>query len=77
METTTKFLRLHTKEVMAAVDRGEEIIITWRGHRRARLKAFDQPQNRKGQNPAFALWSDCRGSVDETVRQLRQPREFE
>ena len=37
MEATTKDLRLHTRTLIAATDRGEEVIITYRGKPRARL----------------------------------------
>ncbi|MFO8015861.1 MAG: prevent-host-death family protein, partial [Candidatus Woesearchaeota archaeon] len=30
MEATTKDLRLHTRELLAATDRGEEVVISYR-----------------------------------------------
>ncbi|WP_077530391.1 type II toxin-antitoxin system Phd/YefM family antitoxin [Vreelandella utahensis] len=78
MEATTKYLRLHTRELMAAVERGEEVIITWRGQRRARLTGYDpSPEPASAPNPAFGMWSDSVEDVDQQVRRLRQPRTFE
>ena len=37
MQATTKDLRLRTKEILAASQRGEEVIITFRGEPRAVL----------------------------------------
>ena len=78
MEATTKYLRLHTRELMAAVERGEEVIITWRGQRRARLTGLeDEPQSATTTNPVFGIWADQVEDVDAQVRRLRQPRAFE
>lgn len=78
MEATTKYLRLHTRELMAAVERGEEVIITWRGQRRARLTALESDSEpESGINPAFGIWLDEEGDVEQQVRRLRQPRTFE
>jgi len=75
MKATTKYLRLHTRELMAAVDRGEEIIITWRGKARARLtRLSDNPEQTDMTNPAFNMWQDRDDDVDAQVRELRQPR---
>jgi len=78
MKATTKDLRLHTRELIAMTDRGEEVIITYRGKARARLVPLDaEPQPRQpGANPAFGLWADREDmpSVEEQVRQWRKPR---
>lgn len=79
VEATTKDLRLHTRELIAATDRGEEVIITWRGKPRARLIAFDpdRPVAAAGaRNPAFGLWRDRDMNVEAEVRALRAPRRF-
>lgn len=79
VEATTKDLRLHTRELIAATDRGEEVIITWRGKPRARLIAFDPERPvvaPGGRNPAFGLWRDRNIDVDAEVRALRAPRRF-
>jgi prevent-host-death family protein len=81
MEATTKDLRLHTRELISATDRGEQVIITFRGKPRAMLVPFVEGDLKAldGHNPAFGLWSDrdMDVSVDEQVRQLRRGRRFE
>ena len=81
MEATTKDMRLHSRELLAAVDRGEEIVITYHGRKRARLVPFTiREENRReglAPNPLFGLWSDQTGSVDDHVRRMRQPRAVE
>lgn len=79
MEATTKDLRLHTRELIAATDRGEQVIITYRGKPRAMLTPVTEKSDsarRATRNPAFGLWADaqCTESVDEQVRRLRLPR---
>lgn len=80
MEATTKDLRLHTRELIAATDRGEHVIITFRGKPRAMLTPVRQPSGRRAaRNPAFGLWADeaQTQSVDEQLRDMRKPRNFE
>ncbi|WP_341939628.1 type II toxin-antitoxin system Phd/YefM family antitoxin [Marinimicrobium sp. C2-29] len=80
MEATTKDLRLHTKSLMAATSRGEEVIISYRGKKRAKLVPLDEPPRKPtGANPLFGLWADSDNdtSVEDQVRQLRTPRSFD
>ncbi|MDN5871647.1 MAG: type II toxin-antitoxin system prevent-host-death family antitoxin [Nitrococcus sp.] len=78
MQATTKDLRLRANELLAAVDRGEEVVITYRGRRRARLMPVEEgaPQA-LARNPAFGLWQDRTAEVDSYVRNLRRGRVFE
>ncbi|WP_018878759.1 MULTISPECIES: type II toxin-antitoxin system Phd/YefM family antitoxin [unclassified Thioalkalivibrio] len=80
MEATTKDMRLHSRELLAAVDRGEEIEITYRGQLRARLVPYrarsEATQARSAHNPLFGLWRDQTDPVDEHIRRIRQPRNF-
>lgn len=81
MEATTKDLRLHTRELIAATDRGERVTITFRGKPRAMLTPIEQPEpaSRAERNPAFGLWADVDSlhDVDQLVRTMRKPRSFE
>jgi prevent-host-death family protein len=81
MEATTKDLRLHTRELIAATDRGEEVIITYRGKRRAKLIPCDLPAAEQEEppehNPLFGLWRDKASDVDADVRALRASRTFD
>ena len=76
MEATIRDLRLHTAEVLAAADRGERVTITSRGQVRAVLMRCEETRARAHaeRNPAFGLWEDRQGTVDDDVRRLRQPR---
>ncbi|PAV26648.1 prevent-host-death family protein [Tamilnaduibacter salinus] len=79
MEATTKDLRLHTRELLAATHRGEEIVITLRGKPTARLvplttQTESEPKKR---NPGFGMWSDDLKTVDDQVRALRKGRQFD
>lgn len=77
MEATTKDLRLHTPELLAAADRGESVIITYRGKKRAVLHRWEAGPKQSGthsRNPAFGIWSDRDEDVNEQVRRLRQGR---
>ena len=80
METTTKDLRLRTNAVLAAVDRGETVIVTFRGRKRAVLTRWcgdaQQREGKTGPNPAFGIWRDRDEDVEAQVRRLRQPREL-
>jgi len=77
MEATTKDLRLHTAEMLAAADRGEAVIITYRGKRRAVLTRWQGDETERGaRNPAYGLWQDRTEDVAEQVRRLRQGREL-
>lgn len=77
MEATTKDLRLNTPVLLAATDRGESVIITYRGSRRAVLRRWEDHADRAHadeRNPAFGLWADESENVDQQVRRLSQPR---
>lgn len=83
VEATTKDLRLNTRALLAATDRGEEVIITYRGQRRAKLVPWPGPDESgepaspdRPRNPAFGIWRDRRDAVDEQVRSLRRGRDF-
>ena len=76
MEATTKDLRLHTKAVLSATARGEEVTITYRGKACAILVPLASDTPADGANPLFGLWQDEQvdQEVDDLVRRLRQPR---
>jgi antitoxin (DNA-binding transcriptional repressor) of toxin-antitoxin stability system len=79
MRATTKDLRLHTAEILAATDRGEQVIITYRGKGRALLTRWREEAGRAEspvRNPAFGLWQDRNEDVDTQVRRLRKGREL-
>lgn len=79
MEATTQALRLHTADILAAADRGEEVIITYRRRRRAVIRRWVEPvrdQSQADRRPAFGLWRARDGEVNQQVRQLRRRRDL-
>lgn len=77
MEATTKDLRLHSAELLAATDRGDAVVITYRGRRRAILQRWEESRGRLPagrRNPAFGMWADASDDVAAQVRALRAPR---
>lgn len=78
MKAAARDMRYHLKSVMAAVERGEEVLITNRGHIKARIVAVDS-QKKAGneeQNPFIGMWQDRDDIQDVTayVRQVRRGR---
>ena len=78
MKATTKDLRLHTRKILAATDRGETVVVTTRGRQRAVLRRWEsgEPEDTRGRNPAFGIWRDREGEVPSVVRKLREGREL-
>ena len=60
MMVTASDLRYRTKEILAAIDRGEEVLITYRGKAKARIVPVSRPIS-QGINKAeelFGIWKD-------------------
>ncbi|MCG6860999.1 MAG: type II toxin-antitoxin system prevent-host-death family antitoxin [Chromatiaceae bacterium] len=79
MEVSAKELRQKTRLLLDAVERGEEVTITYRGRARARVVRMDKGQNRAesaSENELFGLWADREDLADPQawVRTLRQSR---
>ena len=78
MKATAKELRFKTKEVLAAIERGEEVIITYRGKDKARLSPLtkDTAQQPQGAIPLFGIWQDNERvrDVDAYIDELRGGR---
>jgi len=78
MKASAKDLRLHTKELLDAVTRGEEVVVTHRGKPCAKLVPISTQKIGKDKPCAlFGIWKDYAQSddVDGYVRQLRQGRQ--
>ena len=62
MKTTAKDLRLHTKRILEAVERGQEVTITHRGKARAKivpLRAARKARKKAARElPLFGIWKD-------------------
>lgn len=79
MKATVKELRIHSKELLDVVSRGENVIITDRGQPCAKLVPYKQ-QNKKREGSegmdVFGMWADRDdiGSVDDYLQNLRKGR---
>lgn len=78
MKATAKDLRFHSKELLNTVNRGEEVIITYRGKPCAKLVPYDEFKNKdkKLKTKLFGIWKDNDGieDVDNYLRDLRKGR---
>ena len=76
MKTTAKDLRFHTKELLDTANRGEEVIITYRGKACARLVPFEEKSGKQAENELFGIWKDSSATEDvaKYVRELRKGR---
>lgn len=77
MKATAKDLRFHSKELLNTVNRGEEVIITYRGKPCAKLVPYDESEkDKKIKSNLFGMWKDNHGieDVDHYVRDIRKGR---
>jgi len=76
MKATAKDLRFHSKELIDSVNRGEEVVITFRGKPCAKLVPYQDIKKQTGKNELFGIWKDNNivQNVDEYVRNLRKDR---
>jgi len=80
MEATVLDLRKKMREVLAAIDRHEQITLTHRGRRRAVIIPFSEKKKKikVSDLPAFGMWADRKDMEDpvSAVEKLREPRKF-
>ena len=76
MKATARDLRLESKRLFEAVDRGEEVLITYQGRPRARLVPVPAETGHAGRDTGlFGLWRDHPAtSVERCVDELRRLR---
>ena len=76
MKATAKDLRFHSKELINTVNRGEEVVITFRGKPCAKLIPYREENEEITNNELFGIWKDNEmiKDVDEYVRGLRKGR---
>ncbi len=76
MKATAKDLRFNSKGLLDTVNRGEEVVITFRGKPCARLIPYKETKERVSKNELFGIWkdNDTIKNVDEYVRGLRKGR---
>ncbi|OGT34709.1 MAG: prevent-host-death protein [Gammaproteobacteria bacterium RBG_16_51_14] len=77
MKTTAKSLRMDTKRILDAVERGEEVIVSKRGRPCARIVPVDKKITRNIQNgELFGIWKENKSvqDVDAFIDTLRSGR---
>jgi len=77
MKATAKDLRFYSKELLDAVARGEEVLITYRGKPHAKLVPLEKKETREDEeHELFGMWADNGEveSVEEYVRRIRKGR---
>lgn len=76
MKATAKDLRFNSKELLDTVNRGEEVVITFRGKPCAKLIPYEEENEQNTTNELFGIWKDNNmvQDVDEYVRGLRKGR---
>jgi prevent-host-death family protein len=78
MKATVLDLRKNMKDVLAAIDRNEQVTLTYRGRKKAVIVPCADAAETKSaaDHPAFGMWSDrddC-NDVDAFLRNLRKGR---
>ncbi len=78
MEVTSKDLRFHTKEILDAAMRGEEVVITYHGKPCVKIIPFTDLNQEDKQNDFCGMWKDREDmdDVDKYIRNLRKRRTF-
>ena len=76
MKATAKDLRFNSKGLLDTVNRGEEVVITFRGKPCAKLIPYRETNKGTIKNELFGIWKDNDKiqDVDEYVRGLRKGR---
>ena len=74
MKATAKDLRFHSRELLDTVNRGEEVVITFRGKPCAKLIPYREKKENITKNELFGIWKDNDSvqEIDEYVRGLRK-----
>ncbi|HQV23261.1 MAG TPA: type II toxin-antitoxin system prevent-host-death family antitoxin [Agitococcus sp.] len=75
MQVSTKELRIQSGKIIHQVQHGQEVIVTYRGKALAKIIPINQTNS---EGDIFAMWQDDKHalSVEDTVRAMRQGRQF-
>ena len=78
MQATSKDLRFHTKEILDAAMRGEEVVITFHGKPYVKIVPIAESKQENKQNEFCGMWKDRTdmNDVEGYVRKLRKRRLF-
>ena len=77
MTVTAKELRFQTSMLFDILEKGEEVLITYRGKAKAKLVPCDHPHNVQKSDAMFGMLKDDKMDVNQTVRQMRVGRSFD
>jgi len=75
MRATARDLRFYSKNLLDAVSRGEEVLITYRGKPCAKLVPLEKGETTELQaDPLFGIWKDRTDikDVEKYIRSLRK-----
>lgn len=78
MQATAKDLRFHTKEILDAAVRGEDVVITYHGKPYVKILPIQEASASDKTNEFCGMWKDRDDieDVDATVRNMRKRRVF-
>jgi len=76
MTVTAKELRFKISMLFDVLEKGEEVLITYRGKAKARLTPYKASNPQPKSEEIFGMWSDQEESVDAMVRRMRKGRSF-
>jgi prevent-host-death family protein len=78
MQATSKDLRFHTKEILDAAIRGEDVVITYHGKPYVKIVPITSSSSSNKSNEFCGMWKDRTDmeDVQDYVRTLRQGRKF-
>ena len=79
MNATTLDLRYRTREVLGSLDRGESVIITFRGKPRGVIAPYRETVTKKGKSsimdhPFVGMWAQAETTVEDEMNRLRGGR---
>ena len=76
MKATAKDLRFQSRELLNTVNRGEEVIITYRGKPCAKLVPYQKEAKKNKEDELFGIWKEYEDiqNIEEYVRNLRKGR---
>ena len=78
MNATTLDLRYRTREVMKSIDRGESVVITFRGKPKGVISPYRETTTKDGasimDHPFIGMWTESGTTVDDEMNRLRGGR---
>jgi len=76
MKATAKDLRFYSKELLDTANRGEDVVITYRGKPCAKLVSYVEENSGREELDLFGIWKDDPQSkdVDSYLRSMRKRR---